>query len=148
MVILLQSVSRSCNPQAGFTSADVRALDLQSFRVEVVIRITIDGLSGEHLAQSDRERVISLISGTRPRGPPLHRNALRILKATEKFSTESVCPPEKNFLRASGRQPSCDLRFSCFPYLPQPKSQIPLTFLLPSNFSLQISQPPPPTRTV
>ena len=147
MVILLQSVSCSGNPQAGFTSADVGALDLQSFRI-VVIRITIDGLSGEHLAQSDRERVISLISGTRPRGPPLHPNALRILKATKKFSTESVRPPEKNFLRASGRQPSCDLRFSCFPYLPQPKSQIPLTFLLPSNFSLQISQPPPPTRTV
>ena len=35
MVILLQSVSCASNLQAGFTSADVGALNLQSFRVEV-----------------------------------------------------------------------------------------------------------------
>ena len=33
LVILLQSVSCSCNLQAGFTSADVEALDLQSLGV-------------------------------------------------------------------------------------------------------------------
>ena len=35
MVILLQSVSCASNLQAGFTSADVGALNLQSFRVKV-----------------------------------------------------------------------------------------------------------------